>query len=104
LEEVFDSPSLFEEDRWHRERARKQAGTLNVGESRVIISKNIQGAFFSCLSLHTNRDGIPCFVGHLYLFLAIMILSRMVSSGKPLIEEFTAKKRQSTGYKQFREL
>jgi len=32
---VFDSPSLFEEDRWHRERARKQAGTLNVGESQL---------------------------------------------------------------------
>jgi hypothetical protein len=44
---VFDRPSLFEEDRWHRERARKQAGTLNVGESRVIISKNIQGAFLA---------------------------------------------------------
>jgi hypothetical protein len=37
---VLDRPSLFKEDRWHREADCKQAGTLNVGESRVIISKN----------------------------------------------------------------
>jgi len=39
LEEELDSPSFFEEDRWHKEMGCKQAGSLKVTESPNIIDK-----------------------------------------------------------------